>query len=87
MGEALAWMQEHVGQEAVDETLRRFADDFPPLAVYRREMSLDAYLEGETGGVPHRQIVLEEMLMLWLANAQPGLCPLPGAIRRCGPGP
>ena len=53
----------------------RFADEFPPLAVYRREVSLEDYLEGETAGVPHRQILLEEMLMLWLANANPAFAP------------
>ncbi len=36
---------------------------------------LDVYLDGETDGVPHRQIVLEEMLMLWLANRNPAFSP------------
>ena len=64
MKQALDWLDEQVGMEAVDGALRRFADEFPPLAVYRREVSLEAYLEGETAGVPHRQLLLEEMLML-----------------------
>ncbi len=75
MQEALDWLYERLGQEAVDAALREFADEFPPLAVYRREVSLDDYLEGETAGVPHRQMVLEEMLMLWLANANPACAP------------
>ncbi|KPL24651.1 MAG: alpha-amylase [Anaerolineae bacterium SM23_84] len=68
MEQAMAWLEERLGQEAVDETLREFADQFPPLAVYRREVDLEAYLQRETEGVPNRQIVLEELLMLWLAN-------------------
>jgi hypothetical protein len=75
MQEALAWLYEQVGREAVDAALRRFADEFPPVAVYRREISLEDYLEGESGGVPHRQILLEEMLLLWLANANPAFAP------------
>ena len=75
MQQALDWLYERVGREEVDATLRRFADEFPPLAVYRREISLEAYLEGETVGVPHCQILLEEMLMLWLANANPAFAP------------
>jgi glycosidase len=71
----LDWLYEHLGRTAVDATLRRFADEFPPLAVYRREISLDDYLESETSGVSQRQIVLEEMLMLWLANANPACAP------------
>ncbi len=72
---ALDWLDEHLGRLAVDAALRRFADEFPPLAVYRRQVDLDTYLEGETAGVPHRQILLEEMLMLWLANANPAFTP------------
>ena len=73
--QALDWLYERLGREAVDTTLRQFADEFPPLAVYRREVTLEDYLEGETAGIPHRRIVLEEMLMLWLANANPAFSP------------
>ncbi|MDY6878295.1 MAG: alpha-amylase family glycosyl hydrolase [Chloroflexota bacterium] len=75
MRKALDWLYEKLGREAVDVALYRFADEFPPLAVYRREVALENYLEGETAGVPHRQVVLEEMLMLWLANANPACSP------------
>jgi len=75
MRQAMDLLVDKFGQEVVDETLRRFADEFPPLAVYRREIALDAYLAGQTAGVPNRQIVLEEMLMLWLANANPAFSP------------
>ncbi len=72
MEEAIGWLEEKVGDEELDETLRRFVDRFPPLAVHRQEVSLEAYLSGATDGVPHRQIVLEEMILLWLANENPG---------------
>jgi glycosidase len=75
MQQALDWLYEKLGRAAVDAALRQFADEFPPLAVYRREVTLDAYLEGETEGVPHRQIVLEEMLLLWVANVNPATAP------------
>jgi hypothetical protein len=68
MQQALDWLYGKFGKQKVDEALRKFADEFPAIAVYRREVELDTYLEGETAGVPHRLIVLEEMLMLWLAN-------------------
>jgi len=75
MKQALDWLYEKSGKQAVDETLRQFADEFPTVGIYRREIELDAYLEGETAGVSHRQIVLEEMLMLWLANLNPAFSP------------
>jgi glycosidase len=75
MGQALTWLEQTLGRQAVDETLRRFADEFPPLAVYRREIGLDEYLQGQTAGVPHRQVVLEELILLWLANVNPAFSP------------
>ncbi len=75
MGDALDWLYEELGRETVDDTLRRFADQFPPVAVYRREVSLDDYIEGETAGIPHRRVLLEEMLLLWLANTNPAFAP------------
>jgi len=71
MQQALDWLNEKIGKSKVDEALQKFADEFPPVAVYRCEVELITYLEGETAGVPHHLMVLEEMLMLWLANVNP----------------
>ena len=75
MRQALEWLYEKLGKETVDAALLRFVDEFPPLAVYRREVTPEAYLEGVTGGVPHRHIAMEELLMLWLANVNPAFAP------------
>ncbi|MBN1954247.1 MAG: alpha-amylase [Anaerolineae bacterium] len=72
---ALAWLDGRLGAERVDQALARFADHFPPVAVYRREIPVAAYVQGETAGVSHRQVLLEEMLMLWLANVNPACAP------------
>ncbi len=75
MALALEWLYRQLGQDAVDWALRQFADEFPTVAIYRRQTSVDDYLEGETAGVPHRHLLLEEMLMLWLSNENPGFSP------------
>lgn len=75
MEQALDWVVEQLGQEEVDDTLRRFVDEFPPGDVYRREVEPEDYLAGETDSVPHRQTALEEMIMLWLANANLAFSP------------
>ncbi|HEX9076675.1 MAG TPA: alpha-amylase family glycosyl hydrolase, partial [Anaerolineae bacterium] len=75
MQAALASLEERLGRTAVDGALRVFAEEFPPLAVYRGEIILPDYLLGNTAGVPNRQILLEEMLMLWLANMNPAFSP------------
>jgi glycosidase len=75
LSEALGHLGAALGPEQLDATLRRFGDDFPPLPVYRREQPLDEYLAGETGGTTHREVALEELLMLWLANLNPAFAP------------
>jgi hypothetical protein len=71
MSEAVAELIAELGPDAIDRTLARFVDEFPPLAVFRGLQTGAAYLVGSTEGVANREIALEEMLMLWLANANP----------------
>jgi hypothetical protein len=73
--QALDWLDTRAGVEHVDQCLASFADQFPQLAVYRGEISLAAYLQGSTDGVPNRQILMEEMILLWLTNANPATSP------------
>ncbi|HZD57558.1 MAG TPA: alpha-amylase, partial [Anaerolineales bacterium] len=61
MGQALQWIYDQIGEDEVKAALRQFADEFPPVTVYRRQTDLDDYLEDNTDGVPNRRIVLEEM--------------------------
>ena len=75
LAKALSYLEETLGSASVDATLRTFTDTFPPVAVYRGDLTVEAYLDGETAGTPHRQVVLEEMLMLWLANNNPAFAP------------
>ncbi|MSQ15580.1 MAG: alpha-amylase [Dehalococcoidia bacterium] len=75
IGEALDWLTESLGRENIDRTLLQFAREFPSSNAYRNHLDPEAYLKGETAGVPNRQIVVEEMLMLWLANTNPAFWP------------
>ncbi len=75
MTQAISWLKKSIGEQQLDGALRKFTFDFPPVAVYRQEIAPEAYLSGETAGVQHREAILEEMLMLWLANSNPALSP------------
>jgi glycosidase len=80
MEQALEYLKQNLGSGRLEEVLRRFAQEFPPLAVYRGETSLDEYLAGVSlrpGGdpAPNQALVLEELLMLWLANMNPAFSP------------
>ncbi|MHB9133448.1 MAG: alpha-amylase family glycosyl hydrolase [Armatimonadota bacterium] len=73
--DALHWLDGKLGAPAVNAVLVAFADQFPPLTVYLREITAGDYLAGTTGGVDNRQLLLEELLMLWLTNENPACSP------------
>lgn len=75
MQQALQSLDTALGRDAVDRTLSAFANTFPPVAVYRNEIDLQTYLAGSTDGLPNREILLEEVLMLWLATMNPACSP------------
>jgi glycosidase len=72
---ALARLDRSLGAHKVDVLLRAFVDRFPPLAVYRGEMSVDDYLAGSEGGERNRALALEELMLLRLANDNPAFSP------------
>ncbi len=73
IGEALDTLEETYGEEAVYLSLLRFTESFPPLLVFTGEISAKNYLDSESKGISNKQIVLEEMLMLWLTNKNPAV--------------
>jgi glycosidase len=75
MAEALLWLSTSNGEQDLNRCLRAFAQQFPPVAVYQRKTSLEDYLASSTDGVPNQQILLEELLLLWLANMNPAFSP------------
>ena len=72
---ALAALENRLTKPVLDEALVTFAEHFPTVAAYRGDVSAADYVAGETGGTPNREIVLEELLMLWLSNENPGYAP------------
>lgn len=75
LARALTHLDAKYGREEIEKLIHQFSDEFPPLAVYQRRTTLDEYLSGRTGDTSNRQIVLEEMLLLWLANMNHAFSP------------
>ena len=71
MSDAMSALLAKVEPDVLDRVLARFVEEFPPLAVSRDKQTPIAYLAGETEGVSNRELALEELLMLWLANVNP----------------
>lgn len=75
MTDALSWFEDKLGREAFDRTLLRFVEEFPPVEVYAGKLSPAEWMRQQSGDVPHRAVALEEMMMLWLANANTAFKP------------
>ncbi len=75
MSGALEHLDEQLGDGKLDATLAAFVDHFPALAAYRGDTPSRDYLAGTTSGVANREVALEELLMVWLANGNAAFAP------------
>lgn len=75
MNRALSFLEKRIGPDELNRTLLQFADQFPPVTVYRNRRAPKSWLEGRTSGVSHRRLAIEELLLLWLANQNPAFSP------------
>jgi hypothetical protein len=75
MAEAVRWLGSHVTPVERERLLLSFTQQFPPVAVYRGELTAEKWLKGTTDGQANREAAVEEMLLLWLANSNPAFVP------------
>jgi len=68
---ALKNMSGKFSQEKVDDTLLSFIELFPGSEVIEGKITEKDYLDGENNGVSNRELILEEMILLWFANINP----------------
>ena len=71
--ELLTTLATDLGASDSDSLLQGFVSLFPTSSVARGEESAEDYLGAMTDAVPNREIVIEELLMLYLANANPAM--------------
>jgi len=75
MNRALDRTESQMGKATLERSQLRFLDEFPPVAVYQNRIAGADYLSGQTDGRSHRQITLEEMLLLHITNLNPAIKP------------
>ena len=68
--------REKITAERLDGTIAEFVELFPPHTILRGKESIRNYLRGKTKGIPHRQIVATELLLLALGNSNPAFSPM-----------
>ncbi len=66
------YINEQIGEQALNDLLSTFADLFPVTEVYNGKQTVNQYLNGQTENMPNRHILLEELMVLWLDNQNPG---------------
>ncbi len=71
---ALNRLKASLGPE-LERTLYRFLDEFPPQLVYQRATETESFLADSHENRSNREMALEELMMLWVANANPAYSP------------
>ncbi|MBW7889208.1 MAG: alpha-amylase [Bacteroidetes bacterium] len=64
-----------IGNKKTDNTLKQFISQFPSTGIFNGTQTIEEYFNGSTEGKAHRSIVLEEMIMLYIANLNPANAP------------
>jgi glycosidase len=72
---ALQEIDKEIGSAGLKKTLLRFCIDFPAIPVYTEQVHAEEYLLSTSQGISNREIILEELLLLWLANMNPAFSP------------
>ncbi|MFO7848566.1 MAG: alpha-amylase family glycosyl hydrolase, partial [Spirochaetia bacterium] len=64
-------LEKSIGEKEVDTVLREFVDRFPPTSVYKNEITLEEFLDGDVEGSPAVEVAEEELILLWILNQNP----------------
>ncbi|HZM24053.1 MAG TPA: alpha-amylase family glycosyl hydrolase, partial [Anaerolineales bacterium] len=79
MSTAVSYVDGNIGVDSVNATEQKFISEFPPDDVYRGEVNLDEYLQklldSSSTGIG-RVKTIEELLFIYLHNANPAVNPL-----------
>ena len=79
--DAYDWLDERLGSEKLDQVLKAFCEEFPPLAVLQNRQTVAEYLNTTSpDGLKNRYDTIEELLMLWITNRNPAAMKLAGEL-------
>ena len=73
--DAIKYLSEKISKEDVELLFLKFTDEFPTNDVFSKVKTFKSYLGDDTDGVPNREIVVEELILLWLENQNPAFKP------------
>ncbi|MFZ5434174.1 MAG: alpha-amylase family glycosyl hydrolase [Calditrichota bacterium] len=65
------WLANRPPEPPVEESVQKFGGYYTPLPVFRGERELPRFLYENSGEIPGRHALIEQMLLVYLANANP----------------
>lgn len=65
------YLLEKTSLEKIELLFLKFADTFPTNDVFSKLKTSKSYLNSATDGIPNREIIVEELVLLWLENQNP----------------
>jgi hypothetical protein len=71
LADGLRFLASEISPEQRDRLLLIFTEQFPSISVFRKELTAEEWLQGQTEDLSNREAAFEEMLLLWLANSNP----------------
>ncbi|MBA4310098.1 MAG: alpha-amylase [Chlorobiaceae bacterium] len=68
---SINYFTQELGEKELNILLKEYVKNFPPLAVYKGEITVDEYLTGYTEEKFNKEIIIEELILLHLENINP----------------
>jgi len=73
-------LQKKTGTENFEMLVNEFASEFPSSDVFKKKIDTESYLAGSTEDLSNIEVVLEELIVLWLDNRNPAYKPIKEVI-------
>lgn len=70
-GKAIIHLKNEISETGFEKTILAFVEEFPPLSVYNKIITSEEYLRRNTSGKPNKEIILEEIILLYMENSNP----------------
>ncbi|TXT65798.1 MAG: Alpha-amylase [Promethearchaeota archaeon] len=65
------FLEDKVGKEDLDETIKNLVVQFPPKEIETNQMEVDDFLERKTDNIENKKLFMKEFINLWLGNTNP----------------
>ena len=69
-------LQDEFGTGLVNELLNRYLAEYPPAIVYDQKNTIAEYLSDHDQGFSNREIVLQNLVLLWVSHLNPAFTPM-----------